>query len=83
MKKFIWRLQEFIFDLTIRYMEINKRWIQILLLPLIMLFDILVSLIGLLIFFIYYVPKYGLKEGWRIQIKDQMDHVNKFIEELK
>lgn len=83
MKKFIWRFQKIIFNLTIRYMEINKRWIQILLLPLIMLFDILVSLIGLLIFFIYYVPKYGLKEGWTAQIKDQMDNVNKLIEELK
>lgn len=83
MKKFIWRFQEIIFNLTIRYMEINKRWIQILLLPLIILFDILVSLIGLLIYLLYYVPKYGFKEGWTAQIKDQMDNVNKLIEELK
>lgn len=83
MKKIIWRFQEIIFNLTIRYMEINKRWIQILLLPLIMLFDILVSLIGCLIYLLYYVPKYGFKEGWTAQIKDQMDHVNKLIEELK
>lgn len=83
MKKFIWRFQEIIFKLTIRYMEINKRWIQILLLPLIMLFDILVSLIGCLIYLLYYVPKYGFKEGWTAQIKNQMDNVNKLIEELK
>lgn len=83
MKKFIWRFQEIIFNLTIRYMEINKRWIQILLLPLIILFDILVSLIGLLIYLLYYVPKYGFKEGWTAQIKVQMDNVNKLIEELK
>lgn len=83
MKKFIWRFQEIIFNLTIRYMEINKRWIQILLLPLIILFDILVSLIGLLIYLLYYVPKYGFKEGWTAQIKNQMDNVNKLIEELK
>ena len=83
MKKFIWRLQEIIFNLTIRYMEINKRWIQILLLPLIILFDILVSLIGCLIYLLYYVPKYGFKEGWTVQIKNQMDNVNKLIEELK
>lgn len=83
MKKFIWRFQEIIFNLTIRYMEINKRWIQILLLPLIILFDILVSLIGCLIYLLYYVPKYGFKEGWTEQIKNQMDNVNKLIEELK
>ena len=83
MKKFIWRFQEIIFKLTIRYMEINKRWIQILLLPLIILFDILVSLIGCLIYLLYYVPKYGFKEGWTAQIKNQMDNVNKLIEELK
>ena len=83
MKKFIWRFQKIIFNLTIRYMEINKRWIQILLLPLIILFDILVSLIGCLIYLLYYVPKYGFKEGWTAQIKNQMDNVNKLIEELK
>ena len=83
MKKFIWRFQEIIFKLTIRYMEINKRWIQILLLPLIILFDILVSLIGCLIYLLYYVPKYGFKEGWTAQIKNQMDNVTKLIEELK
>ena len=83
MKKFIWRFQEIIFILTIRYMEINKRWIQIVLLPLIILFDILVSLIGCLIYLLYYVPKYGFKEGWAEQIKNQMDNVNKLIEELK
>lgn len=83
MKKFIWRFQEIIFNLTIRYMEIDKRWIQILLLPLIILFDILVSLIGCLLYLLYYVPKYGFKEGWTTQIKDQMDHLNKLIEELK
>lgn len=83
MKKFIWRFQEIIFILTIRYMEINKRWIQIVLLPLIILFDILVSLIGCLIYLLYYVPKYGFKEGWTEQIKNQMDNVNKLIEELK
>lgn len=83
MKKFIWRFQKIIFNLTIRYIEINKRWIQILLLPLIILFDILVSLIGCLIYLLYYVPKYGFKEGWTAQIKNQMDNVNKLIEELK
>lgn len=82
MRNIIWRFQEIIFNLTIRYMEINKRWIQILLLPLIMLFSILVSLIGWLIYLLYYVPKYGFKEGWTTQIKDQLNHVTKDIEGL-
>ena len=82
MRNIIWRFQEIIFNLTIRYMEINKRWIQILLLPLIMLFGILVSLIGWLIYLLYYVPKYGFKEGWTTQIKDQLNHVTKDIKGL-
>ena len=40
-------------------------------------------LIGCLIYLLYYVPKYGFKEGWTEQIKNQMDNVNKLIEELK
>lgn len=82
MKKFIWGFQKIIFNLTIRYMKINNRWIQILLLPLIMLFGILVSLIGWILYLLYYVPKYGFKEGWTAQIKDQLNHVTEIIEGL-
>lgn len=82
MRNIIWRLQRFTFKLTWRYLNLHKI-LQIILLPIIILLGSLLSIICWLIFFMYYVPKYGLKEGWRIQIKDQMDHANKIIEELK
>lgn len=82
MKDLISKIQLFAFKGTLRYMELNNI-LKIILFPIALLICIIISVVCWIIFLIYYIPKYGFKEGWNMQIKDQMRHVNKFIEESK
>lgn len=80
MRELISKIQLFAFKGTLIYMRLNNI-LKIILFPIALLICIFISIICWIIFLLHYVPKYGFKEGWNMQIKDQMKHVNNFIEE--
>lgn len=54
-----------------RYNMLENNVIRILLLPIMIVLGTLLSIVCWIVFLLTYVPKYGFKDGWRIQLEDQ------------
>lgn len=80
MKKLISKIQSFAWKGTLGYMKLNNI-LKVILFPITLLISIIIGIVCWILFLVYYVPKYGFKKGWNMQLKDQMIHVDNFIEE--